>query len=286
MGLLSILIQLVAVTVLSLVLAAVFVLDEDDLRRARREFRSRLLIGLPGAGLLGGILLINARFRTRAEDWSQTIGVRITAWIRGIEEPVVPTIQQVLLHEWLEIVTVPFFSIIYIHGYVFLLVFPLVAYFTLDRMDVFQEVTIAYAANYAIGIVCYIAFIAYGPRNAIPEIVATPLYTEFPQFKLLTSVVNENTNVFPSLHTSLSATVILFAWRTRTEIPRWTPIAMFLGVSIMIATMFLAIHWLIDVIAGIGLALVSARIGIEIVERGYLTDVGTSLHRFTNRTAD
>jgi len=56
--------------------------------------------------------------------------------------------------------------------------------------------------------------------------------------------------VFPSLHTALSVTVLLVAVSTHDEFPRWTPIAAVLAGSIVVATMFLGIHWVVDVVAG------------------------------------
>jgi len=64
-----------------------------------------------------------------------------------------------------------------------------------------------------------------------------------PEYQYLTREVNTSTNVFPSLHTSLSATVAAFAWQTRSEFPKWLPVAVVLAASVAISTMYLGIHW-------------------------------------------
>ena len=88
----------------------------------------------------------------------------------------------------------------------------------------------------------------------MPDMVQSLLYDALPRFQLLTSQINTNTNVFPSLHTSLSATVALLAVRTRDIYPRWLPVAAVLATLVALATMYLGIHWAIDVVAGLVLA--------------------------------
>ncbi|PHQ46249.1 inositol phosphorylceramide synthase, partial [Halorubrum sp. C3] len=73
-------------------------------------------------------------------------------------------------------------------------------------------------------------------------------------------------NVFPSLHTSLSVTVGTFAVLTRDEYPLWTLIAVPLSLSVVIATMYLGIHWLTDVVAGFALAFGCVALAYRLVE--------------------
>jgi membrane-associated phospholipid phosphatase len=154
-----------------------------------------------------------------------------------------------------------------VYGYSFLLVFPLLAGLWLSETTHLRRTVLAYTVNDAVGLLCYLVFVAYGPRNYMPDLVQPLLYDAIPRFQLLTSEVNANTNVFPSLHTSLSVTVILFAWRTRDPYPRWLAIAAVIGVSVVISTMYLGIHWGTDVVAGTVLAVVSFEIGTRGVDR-------------------
>ena len=55
----------------------------------------------------------------------------------------------------------------------------------------------------------------------------------------------------------MSMTVLLVAVRTHSEFPRWTPVAAFLALNVVVSTMALGIHWLVDVVAGVLLAWVS-----------------------------
>jgi nucleoside-diphosphate-sugar epimerase len=101
-----------------------------------------------------------------------------------------------------------------------MLVFPIVAYFVLPSQWYLKELFIAYTVNYGGGAICYILFIAYGPRKVIAT-VQEPMSDHFQEVTTVTAAVNSSANVFPSLHVSLTVTVWLLAWRTRDEYGLW-----------------------------------------------------------------
>jgi membrane-associated phospholipid phosphatase len=176
-----------------------------------------------------------------------------------------------------------YFGYVYVYGYAFLLVFPMLAAMLAAERRLLRHTAVAYAINYTVGMVCYLLFIAYGPRNYMPALVEPLLFDTLPRFQLLTSEVNANTNVFPSLHTSLSVTVALLAVRDHETFPKWTPVAVFLAASIVLSTMVLGIHWATDVVAGSLLAafsvwvVSSARVGAPFDRFGSVTDRWRSL---------
>ncbi len=259
-GLLPVLVSIVAVVSVLLAIGTALCIDRRQLRGLRTDLEPRLRAAAPAIFLLVVVLVVNSLTRNAAQQLSWLIGFEITDRIYRLEGGFVAWLQTFQTTE----LTI-YFSAIYVYGYVFLLVFPLIAYFALSDQRTLQELAIAYTANYAIGLVCYLLFIAYGPRNV--GIAEQFMYSFYPSSRLLTSAVNANTNVFPSLHTSLSVTVLLFAWRTRETYPRWLAIAAVLATSVVISTMYLGIHWLTDVIAGIVLAVVSLAIGVHGADR-------------------
>ncbi|WP_435115365.1 phosphatase PAP2 family protein [Halolamina sp. C58] len=230
----------------------------------------------PTAAVLGALLLANGTVRDVGVHLSWLIGLNVTGTIHAIEGAFVADLQS--------FATPPltaYFSFVYVFGYVFLLTFPLVLYALHDDTRPLSATLVAYALNYGIGLVCYVLFVAYGPRNFMPGAVESLLFTNWPEVQALTSQVNENTNVFPSLHTSLSATVALLAARYRSTAPGWLPIAAVGGGSVAIATMYLGIHWLTDVLAGVLLAAFSVVVGVRFAERRHgesETDSGERLH--------
>lgn len=250
MGLLSVAVRAAIVTLALLLVGTGLVLGRPGVRRARRHLRPRLRSVGPHLLLLAVVLGINQVLRTVGPELSWLIGWNITNVVYAIEGDAV-----VHLQSFTSAPLTAYFSFVYLYGYAFLVVFPFVAYFAAVDPRPLKTTAVAYALNYAIGAVAYVLFIAYGPRNFMPEAVESLLYTTYPQVQLLTREVNVNTNVFPSLHSSLSVTVAVMAWRTRDVYPRWATISAAVTASVVVATMYLGIHWAIDVVAGTALAL-------------------------------
>jgi membrane-associated phospholipid phosphatase len=239
------------------------VLADRDLLRERA-------VGIaPYVGGLGVVLAVNKGFIRRIEALSFEYGYRATTAIYAIEGDLVAAVQDAIPR-----VAVYFFGPMYVVGYVVLLVFPLAAYAFAERLRPLKRLVAAYAVNYAVAIACYAGIVAYGPRNyprvpgADPGAASVePLLLDwFGGVTRLTSQVNAATNVFPSLHTALSVTVLLAAVSTREEFPRWRYVAGALTGSIVVATVFLGIHWVTDVVAGAVLAVGSVAAADRIVE--------------------
>ena len=216
------------------------------------------------------VLGINEVARTVGPELSWFIGWNVTSLIYAIEGDLVGRFQSIASAP-----LTSYFSFMYLYGYAFLIVFPFVAYFATDDQRPLKKTVIAYVCNYAIGVIAYVLFIAYGPRNFMPETVESLLYATYPQAQLLTREVNVNTNVFPSLHSSLSITVAILAWQTRDIYPRWAVIAPWFALNIVIATMYLGIHWATDVVGGAILAFGSVYLAGWWLSRLY----GSDLHQ-------
>ena len=266
--------QLIGVIVLLLAVATLAIVGRDRIAETRAEYRRRFAAVAPYVGLLAVVLVANKIARDVGPDLSLLIGFRITGQLQRIDGqllwPLYPgDTPQVVV--WLQSMATPeltaYFAFIYIYGYVFLLVFPLIAYFALSKPEPLRRTIVAYGANYIIGVLCYIVFIAYGPRNLIIDQADQLLYSQYAQYQFITTAVNDETNVFPSLHTSMAVTAALLAWTTREEYPIWVPVSFVLAVSVVISTMYLGIHWATDVIFGIVLAWISVRVGIHFEDK-------------------
>ena len=246
-----VLVALLVVNAILLAIAGWFIVGRERLSLLRITLADRLRAQWKPLALLAGALVVNALLRDLTPELSWIVGWNVTGVIHAIEGNLVVNIQTIATPE-----LTAYFAFMYVFGYVFLLTFPLLAYFALADLRPLRITAYAYALNYVLGLLLYVIFVAYGPRNIIPD-VAPLLYTTYPETQLLTTEVNTNTNVFPSLHTSLSVTAALLAWMTREQYPVWFPIAVLFAASITFSTMYLGIHWAIDVVAGIVLAAVS-----------------------------
>lgn len=217
---------------------------------------------LPYGLFLGGVLAVNQVARRLGPEISWIIGWNVTGVIYAVEGEFVAWVQSVASPP----LTV-FFSAAYLVGYSLLLVVPVVAYARLPDLARLKETVVAYGLNYLVGLVLYVLLISYGPRNLMPGRVDSLLYVTFPRTQLVTSQVNSNTNVFPSLHASLSTTVAIQAWHTRSAYGWWAATAVPLAVCVVVSTMYLGIHWATDVVAGIALGAAAVRGGRAVVER-------------------
>ncbi len=274
--------QLVVVVGACLAFGLYAFVGPDRIRALRPEFRSRLRDAVPHLGFLGLVFVLAMFWRPIGGEVSWTVGYNITHTLYDIEGYLVPTLQSI---ETTELTWV--LSILYVWGYVFLLVFPLVAYLFVDSLRLFRVTILAYIINYIIGLISYTVFVAYGPRNYMPGETRGLMYEVWPEIETLTTQINANTNVFPSLHTSLAVTVALLAWYTRGTYPNWFYVATGLAVSIVFSTMYLGLHWGVDVIAGILLAVGSVWLASEIApesdDDSLITQVGRDIFATTNR---
>ncbi|TYT60924.1 phosphatase PAP2 family protein [Natrialba swarupiae] len=262
MSLLGVVIELAFVVVAMLATATLVFVGPRRLSAAIRDFRWRFRVCLLSVVALVTVLAI--RWSTvdvvmRLER--RVLGTNITPILFEIEQAVFPENPVIVLQSFQSPELTSFFVFVYIYGYAFLLLFPFIAYFALEDAEELRTLILAFTANYAIGLVCYVFFIAYGPRNFDPLLFEGLLYDAFPQSRMLTNQVNQSTNVFPSLHTSLSMTVFFLAVLTRRKYPVWVPISGVLAISVVVSTMYLGIHWFSDVVAGTILAVVSVYVG-------------------------
>ena len=129
-----------------------------------------------------------------------------------------------------------------------------------------KELLVAYMLNYSVGTICYTLFIGYGPRRYLDSVDGL-MYRFYPGTQELTAAVASNTNVFPSLHASLSIAVFAVAWRSRRQFPRWAGISGALAAAVVYSTMYLGIHWAADVVAGALLGVGSVAAATRIVDR-------------------
>lgn len=258
----SVFLGMIAIVVLMLGLSMYFIVGRERLGFLRREFRSRFRENAGYLGVLIVVLMINSLARGAVADVSWIIGWNLTGAIFRIEGTFVAWLQS-----FADPLSTAYFSFIYVYGYAYLLIFPIIAYAAIANSKQLRELISAYVINYLVGLVFYALFVSYGPRNLMPDLVDSLLYTTYPHLQFLTSIVNTNTNVFPSLHTSLATTVAVFSYRTRAIYPVWFPFAVFIAGSVLVATMYLGIHWAVDVLAGVVLGVVSVKLAVLLVER-------------------
>ena len=108
---------------------------------------------------------------------------------------------------------------------------------------------------YCVGHFLYLLVPGFGPVIALSHEFSTPLPNGLWYDMVIATVsgAGAQMDIFPSLHTAAPVFFTLFAYRHRDRLPfryAW-PVLAFFSLNIMLATMYLRWHWIIDVIAGV-----------------------------------
>jgi membrane-associated phospholipid phosphatase len=124
---------------------------------------------------------------------------------------------------------------------------------------------------FCVGQFLYTLVPGFGPYRAIAHLFAHPLPSGYWVDTVMETVKTGGAqkDIFPSIHTAAPTFITLYSFRHRAQSPyRYTwPIMAFFTVNIIIATMFMRWHWLIDVVAGLLLAFIS--FGLSVVVTRY-----------------
>ena len=154
--------------------------------------------------------------------------------------------------EWFAFFYYLYFAIVLIH------VVPMAALET--RMPVLREFSWGIFWVFCVGQLVYVAVPAYGPYRylgpSFHHALAGPRFWPLVAKTVASFDGAHRTDVFPSLHTAVPTFFTLFSFRHRDKLPfRYTwPVLAFTTANIIVATMFLRWHYLLDICAGLTLA--------------------------------
>ncbi|MBL0195001.1 MAG: phosphatase PAP2 family protein [Myxococcales bacterium] len=128
------------------------------------------------------------------------------------------------------------------------------------RMHVLREFSWGIFTVFCVGQLVYTLVPGFGPYRLLAARFEHPLEGDV-FWPLVAKTVasfdgTHRTDIFPSLHTAVPSFFTLFAYRHRDKLPfRYTwPLMAFVTTNIILATMFLRWHYLLDVLAGLTLA--------------------------------
>lgn len=154
--------------------------------------------------------------------------------------------------------TTEWFAFFYF-GYFFLLavhVIPILLFSRSARM--LSEFAVGMLVVFCVGHVVYMLVPGYGPYRALAGEFQNELPHGMWRDMVMATVASGGAqmDIFPSLHTAAPTFVTLYSFQHRDRLPyrySW-PVVAFFAVNIIIATMFLRWHYVIDVVAGLCLA--------------------------------
>ncbi len=165
--------------------------------------------------------------------------------------------------EWFAFFYFSYFFVLALH------VLPILFFSRNNRL--LSEFALGMLFLFCIGHTLYILVPGYGPYKALPELFAHHLPRGI-WWNATTELVARSgaqKDIFPSLHTAAPTFILLFSFHNRAETPfRYTwPIVAFFAGNIIIATMFLRWHYVIDVVAGLLLAVTAHQLAVRLTAR-------------------
>jgi membrane-associated phospholipid phosphatase len=147
-------------------------------------------------------------------------------------------------------ILVYFFVIMYIVIYPFTLWFSPLYYLTADEHTALKTLAYGLLCIYLIALPFYLflpitnVYLYYGETSALASVIPT-----IDEFFYSTTTIN---NTFPSLHVAM--TLLIAKTASKTANKKYQYFTYFCAVSVILSVMYLAIHWLTDVVFGIILA--------------------------------
>ncbi len=166
---------------------------------------------------------------------------------------------------WLERYVSPWFTDYMVFCYALMFILPAVLGFILyhnKRYADFRNITVALVIIFIIGYAGYILVPATGPRFVLQGKYDVDLQGDLYDKSTIVwnSLETVQRDCFPSLHTAFSAIALFFSFKYRAvyrggKILFW--IYLPLTVSLWFSTVYLRYHWVVDVIAGMLLAVLT-----------------------------
>ncbi|NGM81914.1 phosphatase PAP2 family protein [Paenibacillus sp. 7124] len=218
-----------------------------------RSYKLVLLI----AGM-SGVLALN-KYELQIEK-KMHLTSDFTGFVFGLEGHFVQGVQHLFYAPWLTPIIVFF--------YVFMLQSVLAASLGVYLMDknrlLLYATCYAVILNYAIAIPFYLYFPVNEVWSYAPAGVRFVMLDVFPRFEQEYRALSGLDNCFPSLHTSISLTSALLAFRSGNR--RWMTIAGISAAVIIFGIFYLGIHWLTDMVGGTLLAVLSTSLSVKLAK--------------------
>ncbi|OBZ19623.1 phosphoesterase PA-phosphatase [Bacillus sp. FJAT-27264] len=221
---------------------------------------------------LFGVLALN-KYELQIEK-KLNITSDFTPFVFGLEGHFVQSVQHLFYSPWLTPIIV-FFYILMLQA---VLAASLGVYLLDNNRMMLYATCYAIILNYAIAIPFYLFFPVNEVWSYAPAGVRFVMLDVFPKFEQEYRPLSGLDNCFPSLHTSISVTMALLAYRSGNR--RWMAITTLSAVVIVFGIFYLGIHWLTDMLGGTVLAILSATVGVQLSK---LT-LGTRSERLTFRS--
>ena len=173
--------------------------------------------------------------------------------------------------------SVTFFVGIYIAVYPFILWFSVLYFIWCREIDAIRTLALGLVFVYVVALPFYLFFPVSNVYTFFDS--GSALETVIPGVEQFYYTTTTCDNCFPSLHTAMSLLVAMAVWRTGNRRFGW--FAWVVAGLVIVSVLYLAIHWLMDVVAGVVLV-----VGVSFILRRWFVegDIGDSWFRRRGET--
>lgn len=249
------------ISALGLVLATTLAIKKGKLPEDSRWARHarRIQTAIPAVLVLSVTTLvagIQGGLERPVQAWH---GLDFTPWFYAMEGDAVERVQDALRNPVLDRILVAIYTV----GAFSLYFAPFFILVGLGRGRSAMRISLTMMVIWAVGVVAYLFFPVYEVwTTAAPEYgynytqVEPVLFEYLPEARDSWGYQTALNNNFPSLHVALSCGIAMSLWLAR---ERWLAIpATLIAAGVTLATVYLGIHWILDVVAGLVLCSLAA----------------------------
>lgn len=227
--------------------------------------------------------------------FTQWVGIDYTPQVHDLEGNTVADLQQKMNSKWLDNFFVYVYAVLFsviLYAFIFIFMY-------LDKENVVKKIISAQVIMYFIAAPFFVLFPVYAvwtTSTKYPEMgynyspsVYNGLKEIDPTLHSTIRDINCINNCFPSLHVALPLTVVMILFLTKQR--KYALIGLPIAISIIISTVYLGIHWIIDIIAGILFSFVAVYIAYNLdyelefpLKIKYIKWKGKTLKLFSRKT--
>ncbi|RZN62919.1 phosphatase PAP2 family protein [Methanonatronarchaeum sp. AMET6-2] len=207
------------------------------------------------------VFLINTIQNRVLSDLGMEYGFDLTPFIYGVEGNITLIAQQII-----DPLLTGYMFFTYVFIYIFLIVFSISLYVYCDAIKEVKATVLAYLINYMVALPFFLFLPVYEAWMVVDGLAPLLFSVNFPANDFIIWVNGVN-NCMPSLHTSISITVAVIAtlaYKNKGSYRLWMLLSWIMALSVVFSTMYLGVHWILDVIAGIILGAIAGLIGYKV----------------------